>query len=361
VVDAHSGELLAVTDLNQYLVRRTYGGIYPVSNDGLCQGQDCSLGGIPDGVEQPRHPMPFAFLTLADGSTGTTNTAGLGDFDGEFSTDLSGPYVFINDNCGFIDEGTVCTDLDLGTSGGTDCTTPAFSDSPGDTHSARTGFYELNRQIEGFRSRIEPGDPAFAFLNAVQVQSNMNIPNTCNAFFTPATPSINFYVEGDHSSGNFRCRNTGEIAAVFDHEWGHYLDFADGNGLSSPSEAYADIAGITRLGDTCFGRGFFKQGLNPPTAENELFCGGFGDPCLSCTGVREDDFLKVQSQRPHGVDWAAGNDPPGGCTTPQPVPIPAPGLQSAPCGGSVHCGAPRSLSNSVAPSRGASTPAAVTT
>ncbi len=41
----------------------------------------------------------------------------------------------------------------------------------------------------------------------------MNRENSCNAYWNGST--VNFYREG---SG---CGNTGEIAAVFDHEWGH--------------------------------------------------------------------------------------------------------------------------------------------
>ena len=218
-------------------------------------------------------------------------------------------YVNMVDTCGTIDEGTVCTDLDLSSSGGTDCVTPPFSDSLGNTHSSRTGFYELNRMIEVFRSRIAPGDPAFAFVNGqpVPVTAEMNIDQNCNANFNPTTLDINFFTSG--SIGTNICRNTGEIAAVFDHEWGHFMDFIDGNGLSSPSEAYGDIAGIARLNDSCIGRGFFE--------DNSIggVCFGDGDPCTECSGVREDDFLKRQSQLPHDVDWAAGNStgPPGGC------------------------------------------------
>ena len=74
----------------------------------------------------------------------------------------------------------------------------------------------------------------------------------------PATPSgtaprINFYRSGGG------CRNTGEIAAVFDHEWGHGLDDNDADGaLSNSSEGYADIAAIYRLQASCVGHGFFQ-------------------------------------------------------------------------------------------------------
>jgi len=125
LVDAHSGELIAFADQNQYATRRVVGGIYPVSNDGG------STDGIPDGVEQPGHPMPFADVVLPDGTMLTTGSGGLVDAEGPFGTTLSGSFVRINDNCGFIAEATSCTDLDLGSGPGTDCTVPAGDHSLG--------------------------------------------------------------------------------------------------------------------------------------------------------------------------------------------------------------------------------------
>ena len=176
-------------------------------------------------------PMPFATLTRQDGSTVTTNSAGLANFDGPFSMDLTGPFVRIADNCGFVEESTSCNDLDLGVSGGTDCTVPA-GHSAGDTHSARTGFYELNRIIEQAKGWVNPNPlvPPRPWLNS-QLTSNMNINNACNAFFSPTDGTVNFYREND------QCRNTGEIAAVFDHEWGHGLDFNDADPRRQPARA----------------------------------------------------------------------------------------------------------------------------
>src|SRR5688500_20355689 len=101
----------------------------------------------------------------------------------------------------------------------------------------------------------------------------MNINNSCNAFFSPAdethptTGSVNFYRDSS-STGIGNCRNTGEIAAVFDHEWGHGLDtFDNAGGVSLPGEAYADMAAVMRLNSSCIARGFFKSGN----------CGGNGD------------------------------------------------------------------------------------
>jgi hypothetical protein len=62
-------------------------------------------------------------------------------------TQLNGVYTRINDNCGSInvcdaDDGSADNVIDLGMSGGTDCTTPGYGGA-GNTHSARTGHYHL--------------------------------------------------------------------------------------------------------------------------------------------------------------------------------------------------------------------------
>ncbi|HEX9637847.1 MAG TPA: Ig-like domain-containing protein [Acidobacteriota bacterium] len=303
LVDAASGELLAFTDLNLYYDRKLRGGIYPVSNDGQ----------PPDGVEQPGYPIPFADAIQPFGTSLFSNSSGLvDDVGGLLRTTLSGQYVNINDNCGPIDEVLECSDLDLGSGPGTDCDVPP-GHSAGDTHSARSGFYELNRQIEGARALL-PGNP---WLHD-QLTANMNIDDTCNAFWDGLT--VNFFKSG---AG---CGNTGEIAAVFDHEWGHGLDDNDTDGeISSPGEAIADIYGILRVVDSCFGRGFVP---------GDLSCagGGYGDPCLGCTGVRDLDFAKHQSGQPHDIDWILSPTvaPGGGC-------VGVAGLQQGPCGQETHC------------------------
>ena len=333
LVDAHSGELLAFADKNEYVTKRVVGGVYPISNDGL------STNGIPDGIEQPGHPMPFADIA-GTVPPAYTNSAGLVDAAGGFTTTLSGQFVKMNDLCGPIAEAAQsCTNLSLSQGPGTDCTVPV-GHSAGDTHASRTGFYEVNRIIEQAKGWVPttsvPNNPG-GWLNR-QLTSNMNIVSTCNAFWTPAGGTINFYREGPHPSGSIICRNTGEIAAVFDHEWGHGLDNNDNiPDVSVPGEAYADIAALLRLNTSCIGRGFLKS-LGDGTQENQVFCGGFGDPCTECSGVREIDWQKHESGRPHDIDWVLSLNPqvPGGCTEPDVTPIPT-GQGTGPCGWGTHC------------------------
>lgn len=318
LVDATTGALLLFTDVNHYAtVRRVSGGVLPVSNDGL----------VPDGVEQPGYPMPFADILLPDDSTTYTTSGGaLGCVDGSIKTTLSGKYVKMNDNCGAVDE-TSAGDINLAQGPGTDCAVPP-GHSAGDTHATRTGFYEVNRLIEQGRGWL----PDNAWLTE-QLPVNMNIDDTCNAFWDGG--SINFYRSGGG------CSNTGELAGVFDHEWGHGLDANDNNtGVSSPGEAIADVHGFLKLNNSCLGRNF-----QPGQA-----CAGYGDTCSGtpvCTGVRDGDFANHRCESPHDIRWINQPWDPLGITPCDPVTGTAGGCvgvpgnppvpQLGPCGQETHC------------------------
>ena len=275
LLNARNGKVLEIADRNAYA--EVKGGVYPVTNDGV----------NPDGVEQAGWPMPFA--DVSGGLSGTTDTGGNIAGSGSLTTDFYGPYVNINDNCG--SSSLTATDVvDWGTSGGDDCTTPGFGGA-GNTHSSRTGFYELNKMIEMGRGQL----PSNSWLQQ-RLTSNMNINSTCNAFWNG---TVNFYRSGGG------CSNTGEIAGVFDHEWGHGMDANDATpGIASPSgEGIADMYTALRLNDSCIGRNF--QGS---------VCSGNGNTCNTCTGVRDIDYQKKSRNAPHTYSYSNAN-----------------------CGGSVHC------------------------
>jgi CARDB len=312
IVDAVTGELLQFADRNSYFDRKMKGGVYPVSNDGSTP-------------EQAGWPMPHADVVQPFGTGSFANANGLvDDAGGLLRTTLAGRYVRMNDLCGPIDELVSCGDLDLGATAGTDCDVPP-GHSPGDTHSSRTGFYELNRITQMARGWL----PDNAWLND-QVTANMNIPQSCNAFWDGST--VNFY----RSSAD--CRNTGEIPAVFDHEWGHGMDDNDAlPEISSPGEAPADMYAMLRLNTSCIAQGFFRTGT----------CDGAGDLCTICTGVRDADWTKRVSGLPHDIKWILSSyltNPgipgvlaPGGCVGYTGVPPDIPGVTAGPCGLSTHC------------------------
>jgi subtilisin-like proprotein convertase family protein len=289
LVNAHSGQILSFVDENQYAQAK--GGVYPVSNDGA----------IPDGVEAAGYPMPFANITIGastqiTGSVGAFNCAPGGS---TATTTLNGQYVKVNDTCGAISVSTTCdTDLNLGVSGGTDCIVPPGT-SAGDTHAARSSFYHLNRIAEHGRAWL----PGNAWLNA-QLTNNVNLTQTCNAYWSPGAGTVNFFRSGGG------CANTGELAGVFLHEWGHGFDQNDGGGTDNPGEAYGDVTALMATHVSCIGRGF-EPGVN---------CSGYGNACLNCTGIRDTDWAKRVNNIPTTATQVATCS--GG---------------SGPCGREVHC------------------------
>ena len=169
LVDAASGELIAFEDQNQYASRRMVGGVYPLSNDQR----------PPDGIEQPGWPMPFANVTIGANTIFTNSGGSLACNAGTGTTTLPVSSCASSTSAGAISE-TAAQDFDLEsgpTATATDCAVPP-GHSAGDTKSARSGFYELNRIIEQAKGYL----PANTWLQA-QLTANMNISTR------PATPS----------------------------------------------------------------------------------------------------------------------------------------------------------------------------
>ncbi|KAL3802772.1 hypothetical protein HJC23_007549 [Cyclotella cryptica] len=263
-VDAKTSSIHSIRDTVEYFQAK--GDIYPTSNDG---------NGL-DGVLQPDWPMPFSQV-----GSEVTDTGGNYFKSGNQVAYLYGPYVKMSDKCG---TGSLTQNggIDWGGAGyGGDCNTPGYG-GKGNTHASRSGFYELNKIKEIARSHL----PSNAWLKG-RLLAVMNIKNTCNAFYNG---NVNFYRKGNG------CGNTGEIAAIFDHEWGHGMDQYDvASGISKPSgEGIADIYSALRLNDSCIGRGFFLSAV----------CSGNGNPCLSCSGVRDIDYMKRKNKTPSTYSWA---------------------------------------------------------
>jgi hypothetical protein len=221
------------------------GGIYPVTNT------------------DPETVVGFPFSNVTNGTTKTTDAAGNYTYGGGAATDtLSGKFIKISDNCGAISlSDSVTGNLAFGTSGGTDCTTPGVG-GVGNTHAARSGFYHLtniNRKAATFL-------PTNTWL-AGTLTANMNINATCNAFWNGST--VNFYRSGGG------CSNTGEIAAVFLHEWGHGMDTNSGGAASDQGtgEAVGDTFAFLETKVSCIGQNF-RPGVNCTN-------------CTACTGVRD--------------------------------------------------------------------------
>ena len=243
-VDAQTGEVLDYLNLTWYAT--VQGNVYPTTNT------------------DPLVSVPFPSTSVTNGGVKVTDANGNYTYSGGTATaQLNGRYININDNCGPISLSNSTTgDLDFGGVPGTNCTTPGFGGA-GNTNSARSGFYHLTN-INRKAATFLPGN---AWLNGT-LTANMNIPQTCNAFWNGST--VNFYRSGGG------CANTGEIAAVFLHEWGHGMDENAGGAPpeNGSGEALADTFAFLETKTACIGDNF-----------------SLGTPCYncdpSCSGVRD--------------------------------------------------------------------------
>ena len=273
-IDAETGEAISVQDLTAY--DHHSGGVYPRSNDGVC----------PLGCQQPAFPMPFTEIE------GALVSDSLGFFrcvpGFPVASDLLGIYTRVSDVCGPLFEESICgEDFPLGAGGGTDCAVPPGA-SPGNTAATRTIYHHLNRIQEKARYWL-PGLP----WHDLPLLAFANFPETCNAFYNGA---VVFFASGGG------CANVGELGGVVHHEYGHGLDEHDGGGFDNSTEAYADVAALLQTRRSCIGEGFFPGGL----------CGGFGDACLTCNGVREMDWAARKMETPATpAGFILPNCPPG--------------------------------------------------
>jgi hypothetical protein len=245
LVDAKNGQPVSLEDLTYYAT--VTGGIYPTTNTD------------PESVRG----LPFTNVSNG-GTTKVTDAAGNYTYSGGTATvTLNGRYIRMSDSCGAISKSDSSTgNIAFGTSGGTDCTTPG-SGGAGNTHASRTGYYHLtniNRKAASFLA-------GNTWLNGT-LQSNMNINATCNAFWNGST--VNFYRSGGG------CSNTGEIAAVFLHEWGHGMDTNSGGSASDKGtgEAVGDTFAFIETKDPCIGKNF-RPGVACTNCNS------------TCTGVRD--------------------------------------------------------------------------
>lgn len=257
LVDAMTGEILNFRDDNKY--EAVFGGVYPVTN------------------LNPEVDLPFPFVTT---SAGNSTSGGRFTPSGTTSTSLNGQYVRISDACGAVNLSST-GDLDFGSSSGQDCTTPGFGGA-GNTHSTRSCFYHLS-QIK-FKARGYL--PSNSWLQGI-IRANLNINDTCNAYWDGST--VNFFKSGGG------CSNTGEISSVFLHEWGHGLDSNTGTSSSemTSAEALADVMSFLQTHDPCIGHNF------QPGVPCSFGCDS------SCTGVRGMNV--TPEVRPSNIDASPAN------------------------------------------------------
>ncbi|MDB4958584.1 MAG: Myxococcus cysteine-rich repeat-containing protein [Myxococcales bacterium] len=155
---------------------------------------------------------------------------------------LVGPLVAITNK-----SGALVTDMLTLPVGGTVTWSKATTELEDSQLSA---FIFAGQAKEFVRTHLNPG---LAYLTH-QLSVNVNEPQTCNAYSTG--DDIHFYKK------NAQCENTGRMADVVYHEFGHSVHFnsiipGQGQFDRAMSEGLADTLAVSITGDHGMGRGFF--------------------------------------------------------------------------------------------------------
>ncbi|MBL8624167.1 MAG: lamin tail domain-containing protein [Myxococcales bacterium] len=120
-----------------------------------------------------------------------------------------------------------------------------------------TAFREATR---AWQFLIDNGVPAAAL--GAPLTTNVNLADTCNAYFSPASRSINFFRAGGG------CRNSAE-ATIVAHEYGHFVDHAFGGITNSGlSEGWGDTLACLIYRAPTVGGDLFEGGRTLRSCDN---------------------------------------------------------------------------------------------
>ncbi|MBM3288472.1 MAG: hypothetical protein FJY88_14165, partial [Candidatus Eisenbacteria bacterium] len=136
-----------------------------------------------------------------------------------------------------------------------------FSFEDANSHAAERDAYHHMNVAHDWIKRI---DPTFTGMDQI-VPANVNVQNTCNAYWDGA--ALHFYREGGG------CNNAGRISDVIYHEYGHGITQRIYAPLAPPAasgmgEAFSDIDAMSINGDPEVGEGFYAGGGFLRTGEN---------------------------------------------------------------------------------------------
>jgi hypothetical protein len=122
----------------------------------------------------------------------------------------------------------------------------------------RDAFYHVMVEHDYIRV-IEPGFTGADY----EMPINVNLNETCNAYWDGY--SVNFFLAGGG------CANTGQIADVVYHEYGHGMNqftYAPSSPSGSEGEGFSDFIAATITNQPLIGRGFYGPGTSLRTCDN---------------------------------------------------------------------------------------------
>ena len=179
-------------------------------------------------------PMPLVDVATEQGTVTSDVDGAFLYGGGEVGTTLSGRHFNLNcaDGCSVPSQVSAWTSigaglLDLGVGGNQQIGNGVS------TRAERNAFFHLNRA-----RRIAKGWlPSLSWIDQ-PMAVNVNIASTCNASYNSATNATNFFRAGGG------CNNTGEIADVMHHEWGHGIDLNTRGADGATGEGTADVVSL---------------------------------------------------------------------------------------------------------------------
>jgi MYXO-CTERM domain-containing protein len=205
------------------------------------------LFNVPDrGPQGTRNPQPARATHVVDGVATLAALDGTVTWSGTAAATvalkLTGPLVAISNGAGAVFAET----LQLAANG-----TLLWSHPTEEAIDAQLDAFIYANQVKAFaKAKINPG---LAYLDQ-QLSVTVNESGSCNAFSTG--DDVHFFPRSQ------QCENTGRLADVVYHEFGHSLhanSIIDGVGAfdGSLSEGLADTTAVLITGDPGMGRGFF--------------------------------------------------------------------------------------------------------
>jgi hypothetical protein len=257
-VDAHAGRIVGFRDTNAYA--SVVGGVYPRT---VFENNETLV------------PMPAADVVV-NGTTVTGDNSGAYSYSGgTISSGLNGR--FFDTSCeACSNPAQPMVQLDLG-SGRVDFGLGGVDEigNGASTPADRNSFFHLN-QVRRLAKKWLSG---VGFLDQTNFTSNVNIQSICNAVYTGN--AVNFYRSGGD------CNNTGEIADVVYHEYGHGIDGNTNGGDGATGEATSDVVSMHLVHSPLVGPGFRINGdpvrdLDSDTSEHGLLTVGNVLGACSC-------------------------------------------------------------------------------
>ncbi|MBI4061482.1 MAG: hypothetical protein HY403_08640 [Elusimicrobia bacterium] len=198
-------------------------------------------------------PMPFmevkigakSYVTDKNGALPAGLELELGAAGLELTATLSGPYVRVENQQGE----TLTVKVQVKPGENKVVFNPNTGIADENTLAQINAFHKVNLSLNFLRERKLSNEK----MDKTQLPVRTNIEDECNAYYTPGSPSLNFF----RSSAN--CVNSA-YDTVAEHENGHYWDdFTGGIVNGGLSEGWGDILSMFRLNNPIIGEHFLKQ------------------------------------------------------------------------------------------------------